>query len=103
MNFVIIIIKISMNVHQGHTIAMLMPTVPIPRDRFIARVMRDTLEMESYAWVSIANQLKCVTSSSDSFNVIHTTFKPLVAPKKLCTFVFLSASILRSRENCRAI
>ena len=49
-----IFIKISMSVHQGHTTAMLILTVPTPRDRFIAGVIRDTLEMESRAWVSVS-------------------------------------------------
>ena len=41
-----------MNARQVLTTATLMPTVPTPKDRFIARVIRGTLETELHVLVS---------------------------------------------------
>ena len=42
-----------MNARLAHITVMLMPTAPTPKDRSTARVIRDTLEMESRVLVSI--------------------------------------------------
>ena len=42
-----------MSALQEHTTVMLTPTAPTPKDRFTARVIRDTLEMESRVLVSL--------------------------------------------------
>lgn len=47
----VFLIKYQMNIFILLTIATLMQTVPIPKDHFIARVIRDTLEMESHVLV----------------------------------------------------
>ena len=44
------------------TTATLMPTVPTPKDRSTARVIRDTLEMESRVLVSLIHEITDVTS-----------------------------------------
>ena len=42
-----------MNARLAHITVMLMPTAPTPKDHSTARVIRDTLEMESRVLVSI--------------------------------------------------
>ena len=44
------------------TTATLMPIVPTPKDRSTARVIRDTLEMESSVLVSLIHEISDVTS-----------------------------------------
>ena len=46
-----LLVAFLMNTNISLTIATLMQTVPIPKDHFIARVIRDTLEMESHVLV----------------------------------------------------
>ena len=53
--------KISMSVHLANTTAMLTPTAPTPKDHSTVRVIRDTLEMESPAKVSLST-CDCMTS-----------------------------------------
>ena len=40
-------LKMLMSAHLEHTTATLMPTVPTQKDHSTARVIRDSLEMES--------------------------------------------------------
>ena len=50
------------------TTATLMPTVPTPKDRSTARVIRDTLEMESRVLVSLIHEITDVTSGLPYWN-----------------------------------
>ena len=55
--FYICLLQLLISVDLGITIVMLTPTVPIPKDRSIARAIRDTQEMESRVLVSFGYEI----------------------------------------------
>ena len=55
--YYICLLQLLISVDLGITIVMLTPTVPIPKDRSIARAIRDTQEMESPVLVSFGYKI----------------------------------------------